>query len=218
MRTLLVVFLAPSLDDEPRFPNRDEEPSIQAAVAEHAVERLVVPVLPRASGLDELCGDPARRDPVLDPIADELGTVVALDHTGNTTDLHQLLEDADHVVRVQEPSRLDPDRFPRELVDDRQEPKPSSIRRLVRHEVVAPDVIRVERSIDRRRALARSTPLSSLPSHLEAFPLPQQAKPVAADRRPLGPQDPMDLAVTPSRIALGELMNAANESSFLDPA
>jgi hypothetical protein len=39
MRPLFVVFLAPPPDNESRFPNRDEEPSIQAAVAEHAVER-----------------------------------------------------------------------------------------------------------------------------------------------------------------------------------
>lgn len=65
MRSLLVVFLAPSLDDEPRFSNRHEEPSVQAAVAEHAVERLVVTVRLGASALDELRRDPARRDPVV---------------------------------------------------------------------------------------------------------------------------------------------------------
>lgn len=175
-------------------------------------------VLPGAPGLDELRRDPDRRDPVLYSVADELGPAVALDHTWNAANLHQLLQNADHVVGVQEPSCLDPGRFPREHLDDHRERNSSSVRRLVRHEVVVPDVIRVQRSVDGRRAFAGPTPSSSLSSYMEALPVPEQSKPVAADRRAFGLQDPMDLAVAPQRIALSELMDVTNESNILDPA
>ncbi len=69
-----------------------------------------------------------------------------------------------------------------------------------------------------REAFARPTPSSSLPSHLEAFPLPDQAKSSAADRRPLGPQDPVDLAVAEARRSLREFMDTTNPSRDLDPA
>lgn len=127
MRTLIIALLAPSLDNEPRFPNQYEEPWVQAAVAEHASERLVVTIPPGASRLNELRADPARRDPVLDPIAEEFGSVVALDHARNAADLHQLLKHPSHAVQVQEPSCLDPVSRPRELVDHRQESKASPV-------------------------------------------------------------------------------------------
>ena len=78
----------------------------------------------------------------------ELGPVVALDHSGRTSALDQTAEDSNDVVRVQEPTRLDPEALPGELVDHGQEPEPSSVERLVGHEVVAPDVVRVEGIID----------------------------------------------------------------------
>jgi len=127
MRSLFVVFLPPALDDEPSFPNRDEDPAVEAAIPKHAVERLDIVVLPGTARVDELCGDPALRDPFLDSLADDLWAVVALDDSRNPSALDQVLENTDDVVRVQELSRLDPDRFPGEIIDHRQEPKPSFV-------------------------------------------------------------------------------------------
>ena len=43
MWPLLVVLLVPALDEQSSFSNREERPAIQAAVAQHAIERLVMP-------------------------------------------------------------------------------------------------------------------------------------------------------------------------------
>ena len=88
--------------------------------------------------------------------------------------LDELIENSNHIVRIQESSAFDPDRFTRELVDHGQEPKPTTVDGLIGNEVIAPNVIRVERSIFVRRALARSTPLPLLLRHLQAFSLPNQ--------------------------------------------
>jgi hypothetical protein len=91
MKLRLVVFLAPALDHEPRFADRDEETSVQSTIAERANERLATSVLPWAARLDSLRHDPALRDPFLNPLANELGAVVALDDAANAPDLDRLL-------------------------------------------------------------------------------------------------------------------------------
>jgi hypothetical protein len=72
---------------------------MQPAVAEKPVER-PAPIASRSQPGD-FAGDPARLDPFLDPVSEELRAVVVLDQVGNTEGLHWLREDADDFVRVQ---------------------------------------------------------------------------------------------------------------------
>jgi hypothetical protein len=175
-------------------------------------------VLPGASWLDVLRVDAPAFDPFLKMLSHQLRPVVALDDGRMPTALDELTENANHVVRVQESSGLDPDRFPRELVDHSQKAKPPSVDRLVRNEVVAPDVVRVERPIDIACALASATPFSLLASDLEAFSLPDQSKTIPADRKAFALKDGMDLPIAEARIPISQLMNATNKPCFFDPA
>jgi hypothetical protein len=205
-------------DDEPCFSNRQERPAVQTAVPEDRVERLVVPVLPRTSRLDELRVDASLCEPLLNVLSNQLGSVVALDDPGFPAALDELTENTNDIVRVQEPARLDPERLPCELVDHRQEAEPLPVDRLARHEVVGPDVVRIQRPILPGGALARPAPFSLLPGHLEALSLPNQREPISPDREALRPQLRVDLPVSEPRILLRELVDSTNEPRFLDPA
>ncbi len=132
--------------------------------------------------------------------------------------LDQLAEHSNHIVGVQEPSGLDPDRLPRELVDHREEPKSAAVDRLVCDEVVAPDVVRVECAIDIGCALASATPFPLLTGDLEAFSFSDQSETISADRSSFGPKNGVDLPIAEAWIALRQLMNATNELRFFDPA
>jgi hypothetical protein len=93
-----------------------------------------------------------------------------------------------------------------------------SIDRLIRDEVVAPDVVRVERAIHIRRALVRATPLPLLTDDLETFPLTDQPETISADRKAFTSQDRMDLPTAEARIATREFMDTTNELRLFDPA
>ena len=144
-------------------------------------------VLPRASRFDEVRVRGSGLDPVLNALGDELRAVVTLDDPRMSATLDELVENPNHIVRVQEPGAFDPDRFASELVDHRQESKSPAVDRLIGNEVIAPNVIRVERSIFLRRSLARSKPFSLLLRHLQAFSLPNQSETVPAHRKAFGP-------------------------------
>jgi hypothetical protein len=52
--SIIIVLIDQVIQDQARFANRPELPLVQAVIPENAVEALVVPVLPRFSGLDVL--------------------------------------------------------------------------------------------------------------------------------------------------------------------
>lgn len=64
-------------NDDSGFTNRHEGPTVQAAVAQHAVERFVVTVLPGASRFDEVRVRRSVLDPVLDALGHKLRTVLS---------------------------------------------------------------------------------------------------------------------------------------------
>jgi hypothetical protein len=80
---------------------------------------------------------------------------VALDDPRMTSGLDELVENSDDIVRVQESGALDPDRFASELVYHGEKAELSAIDRLIENEVVAPNVVRIVRSIFVGRAPAR---------------------------------------------------------------
>ncbi len=98
MRPLLVVFLSPTLDDEPRFPKRRKGPAVQTALLQDAVERFVVAVLPGTPRIDVLRVDPMPFDPVLSVLSNEYRAVVALDDTRSASALDELPEHPHDIV------------------------------------------------------------------------------------------------------------------------
>jgi hypothetical protein len=175
-------------------------------------------VLPGAAWLDVFRVDAPAFDPFLKMLSHQLRSVIALDDGRMPTALDELTENANNVVRVQESSGLDPDRLSRELIDNGEEPKSPSVDRLVRDEVVAPDVVRVERPIDITCALASATPFPLLAGDLEAFSLADQSKTISPDRKAFASQYGVDLSIAEARIAIRQLMNSTNKPCFFDPA
>ena len=145
MGSLHVVLVKPSLRRFASLADRLEKPSVQATIPEDRIEALVVTVLPRTAWLDEPDSDAPLLDPLLHLLRYEFRAVVALDRRRYPVELDELLEHANDIDRGQVPRALDPQRTARVLVDHRQEPKRSSIRRLVGDEVVAPDVVGADR-------------------------------------------------------------------------
>jgi hypothetical protein len=95
---IFVAFRAPVFDDQLRLSNRHEGLAVQATIAKYPVERLVVAVLPRASGLDEVRVGGSVSVLLLDASRYEPGAVVALDDRGVSATFHQLVEHANNVV------------------------------------------------------------------------------------------------------------------------
>jgi hypothetical protein len=162
MGSLGVVFLKPMLRGFSCFTNRLEEPAVQATVSKDTVERLVMSVLPRTSGLDETNAYSLIFDPFLDLLRNELGTVIALHRPRSSVKFNELLENTNHIDRSEMSRTLDPKSASSELVDDREEAQCLPIRCLIRDEVVAPDVVRILSALWIDRARSRSTPLDGL--------------------------------------------------------
>ena len=158
MGSLDVVFLKPMLRGFSCFTNRLEEPAVQATVSKDTVERLVMSVLPRTSGLDETNAYSLIFDPFLDLLRNELGTVSAVHRPRNSVKFNELLENTNHIDRSEMSRTLDPKSASSELVDDREKAQCLPIRCLIRDEVVAPGVVRILSALWIDRARSGSTP------------------------------------------------------------
>ena len=117
-----------------------------------------MPVLPRTPWLDETDANPATFDPLLDLLRDELRTVIALHRRWSAVNFNELIKHADHIDGGEMSGALDPHSTTTKLIDDGQESKCFPVRRLVRDEVVDPDVVRIlgVLRIDRARTWAAS--------------------------------------------------------------
>ena len=138
-------------------------------------------VLPRATRINESGIDASIFDPLLDLLRDELGAVVALDRGRFSVQLDELIEDANNIERREMTRALDPKRTPSELINDRQESKRLSVARLIRDEVVAPDVVRILSLMRIDRAGSRPATLHGLLRHSQTFSTTKQTDLFASD-------------------------------------
>lgn len=76
MRSLSVVMLPPTLDDDPGLGKAVEDLAIEKLVAELGIEALAIAILPRRARLDEGRPGPDSGDPVPDGGGDELRAIV----------------------------------------------------------------------------------------------------------------------------------------------
>ena len=84
MRTTLIVFDAPALEDNTRFVQIAEEFALKAFIAQLVVKALNMPILPRASGLDVQRLDLLGLQPLLHAGGDKLRPVVAAQVLGHS--------------------------------------------------------------------------------------------------------------------------------------
>jgi hypothetical protein len=177
-----------------------------------------VAVLPRASRINESSVTAAALDPVLHLLRHELASVVALHHPGRAVQLDELIENANHIHRRELTGALDPESLARELIDHRQETKRSPVDRLIRHEVVAPHVIRMQSHAGAGRARSASTPFRALPRHPQPLSPPQQTHTFPPHTPSLHPQPMEDLSVSETWIPFRQPMKGCDQLDFFRSA
>lgn len=133
--------LAPSLDDDSGLLQAVKDFTVQAFVAQLAVEGLTVAVFPWAAGrnIERL------RSELCEPLAHDLGrhlrAVVRPDVFRDTFGKHYVGHRLDDTEAVDPASHPDDQAFPREPVDQSHQPQLPPIVGLRLDEVVAPDMI-----------------------------------------------------------------------------
>ncbi len=165
MRAFPVVFVEPRRHEDARFPQGQEQPPIETAIAQHGMKALHMPVLPRLAWIDiaGLHGDLAQ--PVLDRCRDELGPIVALQTAGGPPLSEEPLEDPEDIARGDRPVTLNCEPLAGKCIQHRDELQPLAVRRLIVHEIVTSDVVGGVGCGDRRRRGPHMAPFLLLLHH-----------------------------------------------------
>ena len=141
MNAVFVVFSSMLLDEYFRFEQRGEDLSVEQFVAESAVERLAVAVLPWTAGLDVVGRDAGGRKPLLDFVRNELWAIIGSNVGRRAVRLDQSLEHGDDIA----PSDVEGDEngqaLSSEVVDHRKNLDLPAVVETIEQEVVAPYVI-----------------------------------------------------------------------------
>src|SRR5690242_5375795 len=90
-------------------------------------------------------GDAAFFQPVPDVIGDELPAVVGADVARSAVLVEQLAQEPSDLAGADVPADVAAQRFTGALVDDVEDAQLPAVDGVVRNEVVAPDVVRIER-------------------------------------------------------------------------
>jgi len=135
------------LEQHPGLVDAGEQLAIEKLITQPTVEALHVPVLPRAARSDEERADTSPTKPTPKRVGDELGTVVRTEVNGNPVDLEQDAKRLMNIRRCEAPADLQGETPPSELVDDHEDLHPPTVHGLLGHEVVAPDMVRILRSM-----------------------------------------------------------------------
>src|SRR5271169_2951381 len=171
---------------------------VQTLIPELPVKALHESVLHGFSGLDEPQLDAAAIGPLVEHAAPELGTVVEDERSGQSPPLHHSFQYPHHAGSRDRAADLNRDRLPREIIDDVQRPKGSSIRERVGGEVDRPPLIRPRRQ-RHRLARCRRYLLPLAPTHRERFLAVDPVHALAVDGPAFTAQQHVDAAVAVAR-------------------
>src|SRR5690606_14319381 len=141
MRSQFVIVPSPLGAQDPCFQFGGEELAVEEFIAQPAVERLAVGILPWASGFDEQRSDPADAQPVPNLMCQELWPVVATQMKGHTSLPNEPTQHSDHVGSRQLPPDFQGKAFAREFVHHDQDLQSPAVHRPILNEVVAPHLV-----------------------------------------------------------------------------
>ena len=141
VRPLFVVFAPPACDEDLRLRQRGEDLSVEALVAQLAIEGLDIAVLPGAARLDEEGRDADAREPGPDRMGRELGAVVGAQRGGWAALDEELGQTGEDVVGPQAAGDHDGEALARVLIDDAEQPQRPPVVGPILDEVVSPDVV-----------------------------------------------------------------------------
>jgi len=180
----MVVLLLPELYFYPSFVKCPEPVSVQALVAEFAIQTLDKGILRRFSGLDEAKLNTPLLAPEEERFAGKLSAVVTNDFPGMTALFAELGQEARHLLSADGHRDQLPHHFPRIIIDNIQHPKASAIGQLVGDEIHRPTLIDGGRN--RRRLSWAGEFLASFGPYLKTFLGINPIGPLTVDHQAFG--------------------------------
>ena len=201
MRTYRVEVIAPLLDHDLSFFQTVKYFLVGAFVAQFAVERLAIAVLPRAARLDVERPGAEFSKPVANHLGRHLRAVVGADVFGDTPGEHHVGHRLDDAEAFDTTRHTDGQAFPGELIDQSHQTELATVMGLRLDKIVAPDMIAVLRPQPDAGSVIQPEPASRLlfPGHFQPLATPDPLNAITADLPPrLGQQrrDPT-IAITP---------------------
>lgn len=136
MRSHRVVVTPPSFDHDRGLLEGIEDFAIEQFVAQLAVERFHITVLPWAAGLDVSGPGADRSDPIPKRLSDELRSIVRSYVCRDSPQDEEIGEGVDDVCGLELPRHPDRQALAGELVDDTQHSERLAIMGAIRDEVV----------------------------------------------------------------------------------
>jgi len=153
MRTDCVVLASPILNDDFCLHQIVEELDIEAFVAQSAIERLVIAILPRAPRFDIECLRADAPQPFSNSFRSELASIIRTNVIRHATSHHQVGEDFENIFAVQATSNFDRNALTSELINHREHADLLSISRAVLDEIIRPHMIAILWSQPNARAV-----------------------------------------------------------------
>ena len=178
-----VVVDAPTFSQDLYLLERVKDFPVQKLIAQLAVERFAVAVLPWRAGCDVQCFSAGLRQPFPQLPGHELRTVVTADVLRDAVLDHSLGENFDHVPAVQPAFHADRQTLPRVFIDRVQHPHRPAIMRESAHKIVRPNVIAPLRAQSHARSIVdpQAAPRFLFLWNLQPFATPNSLYAVLAD-------------------------------------
>jgi hypothetical protein len=133
--------LAEIFDDLTGLVSVQEQLHIQAFIAKFSVEGFREGVLPRAARLDIEGCNALVRQPLLQGLGDELGTVVTAQEPRGAVLCDQEFQHSDHLTGIERAGNLNGQALTGKLIDDRQQPQLLPVEAGIFEKVVGPNVV-----------------------------------------------------------------------------
>jgi len=199
VRPELIIVPQPHVRQNLSLKHAPKKVHVQKLVPNLAVETLDERVLPRTPRLDIQSLAATLEQPILDPLRDELRTIVAPQIRGGAPLRKQRSQTIDDLLRIYAPVNPDPQTFPGILVNYIQKLQAIAGDRPVFHKVVAPDLVQVFSLLQNRAARNMNTLPGLAPPKAQALMLPDPLYPLMVyvsaptDQKRLDPRTPITL-------------------------
>ena len=150
----------PRFDEDLRFSEAVEDLAVEQLIAQAAVERFTIAILPRAARCDVKGLDADLCQPVLDGGSDELGAIVRPYVRWRAVEDEQISQDRQNVSAPDSARNQQRHTFPARFIDDRKDSELATIMGATLDEVVSPDMTRIFRTQPDARAIIEPWPAS----------------------------------------------------------
>jgi hypothetical protein len=206
MRSDLVVLTPELLDHNLRIDSISKPLHAQALVLELAVERFIIPVLPRLPRIDMRRVDVRLQQPAQYRPGDELGSIVGSQVPRATVNADQSAQYLDDPAGADAPGHVDRKALASELIDHGEALELLTISAGVEYKIIRPYLTHGRR---RQWPRSRSRHTSARPffRHLQLVQPPEPVSPISTHDVPSARQEHLDAPVAIPGVLRGELVH-----------